>query len=118
MRERGRWFMALQVELPDVLPSADLVPTLGVDLGVSLFAALSDGRTVEPLDALRKQQRRLRHAQRSVWRKVIKGLSNRRKAVVAARGGGTRASRRSAATGCTSAPPSWLLSTRSSPLRA
>ena len=72
LRERGRWFMALQVELPDVLPSADLVPTLGVDLGVSLFAALSDGRTVEPLDALRKQQRRLRHAQRSVWRKVIK----------------------------------------------
>lgn len=80
MRERGRWFIALQVELPDVLPSVDLIPTLGVDLGISLFAALSDGRTVEPLDALRRQQRRLRHAQRAVSRKQ-RGSRNRRKAV-------------------------------------
>ena len=78
--ERGRWFVSLQVELPDVLPSADVAPTLGVDLGVALFAALSDGRMVEPLNALRRQQRRLRHAQRSVSRKV-KGSRNRRKAV-------------------------------------
>ncbi|WP_157269093.1 RNA-guided endonuclease InsQ/TnpB family protein [Azohydromonas aeria] len=68
--ERGKWFVSLQVELPDVMPSADARPTLGVDLGVALFAAMSDGRTVLPLDALRKQQCRLRHAQRAVSRKV------------------------------------------------
>ncbi len=78
--ERGRWFVSLQVEQPDVLPSADLSPTLGIDLGVALFAAMSDGRTVQPLHALKKQQRRLRHAQRAVSRKR-KGSRNRRKAV-------------------------------------
>ncbi|WP_043458552.1 RNA-guided endonuclease InsQ/TnpB family protein [Azohydromonas australica] len=78
--ERGKWFVSLQVEQPDVLPSAELMPTLGIDLGVALFAALSDGRTVEPLDALKQQQRRLKHAQRAVSRKV-KGSRNRRKAV-------------------------------------
>jgi putative transposase len=78
--ERGKWFVSLQVQLPDVMPSADVQPTLGVDLGVALFAAMSDGRTVEPLNALKKQQRRLKHAQRAVSRKV-KGSRNRRKAV-------------------------------------
>ena len=78
--ERGKWFVSLQVELPDVLPSADVAPTLGIDLGVALFAATSDGRRVEPLAALKKQRRRLRHAQRAVSRKV-KGSRNRRKAV-------------------------------------
>lgn len=78
--ERGRWFVSLQVELPDVLPAAGLVPTLGIDLGVALFAAASDGRKVAPLNALRKQERRLRHAQRAVCRKQ-KGSRNRRKAV-------------------------------------
>jgi putative transposase len=78
--ERGKWFVSLQVELPDVLPSTDLLLTLGIDLGLALFAAMSDGRTAEPLGALKKQQRRLRHAQRSVSRKV-KGSRNRRKAV-------------------------------------
>lgn len=78
--ERRKWFVSLQVELPNVLPSAHAQPTLGIDLGLALFAATSDGRTVAPLNALRKQQRRIRHAQRSVSRKV-KGSRNRRKAV-------------------------------------
>ena len=78
--ERGKWFVSLQVELPDVLPSAEVAPTLGIDLGVALFAATSDGRKVEPLGALKKQQRRLRHAQRAVSRKQ-KGSRNRRKAL-------------------------------------
>lgn len=78
--ERGKWFVSLQVELPDVMPSADVAPTLGIDLGVALFAAMSDGRAVEPLNALKKQQRRLKYAQRAVSRKQ-KGSRNRRKAV-------------------------------------
>jgi putative transposase len=78
--ERGKWFVSLQVELPDVLPGADVKPTLGIDLGLALFAAMSDGQKVPPLDALKKQQRRLKHAQRAVSRKH-KGSRNRRKAV-------------------------------------
>jgi putative transposase len=79
-QERGRWFVSLQVEVPDVPPSVDVRPTLGIDLGVALFAAMSDGHTVEPLNALKKQQRRIKHAQRAVNRKQ-KGSHNRRKAV-------------------------------------
>jgi putative transposase len=79
-QERGRWFVSLQVERPDVLPSADVAPTLGVDLGVALFAATSDGQCIQPLNALHKQARRLRHAQRAVSRKQ-RGSRNRRKAV-------------------------------------
>ncbi|MFM2059900.1 MAG: hypothetical protein RLY71_4285 [Pseudomonadota bacterium] len=79
-QERGRWFVSLQVELPDVLPAAGLAPTLGVDLGVALFAATSDGQRIESLNALKRQARRLKHAQRSVSRKV-KGSRNRRQAI-------------------------------------
>jgi putative transposase len=78
--ERGRWFASLQVEQPEAPCAAELQPTLGVDLGVALFAATSEGRRIEPLGALRKQQRRLRHAQRAVSRKQ-RGSRNRRKAV-------------------------------------
>lgn len=98
--ERGKWFVSLQVELPDVRPAAGLVPTLGIDLGVALFAATADGRKVAPLNALRKQERRLRHAPRAVCRKQ-KGSRNRRKAVDRL----GRLHARSAETGCTSSAP-------------
>jgi putative transposase len=62
------------------VPALDVAPTVGIDLGLAKFAALSDGSTVEPLKALARQQRRLRHAQRAVSRKK-KGSANRRKAV-------------------------------------
>lgn len=79
-QERGKWFVSVQVELPDVLPAAGLAPTLGVDLGVALFAATSEGERVKPLKALDKQQRRLKRYQRSVSRKC-KGSKNRRKTI-------------------------------------
>ena len=79
-RERGHWFVSLQVELPDVLPAAGLAPTLGIDLGVALFAATCDDQKIEPLKALERQQRRLKRYQRAVSRKV-KGSRNRRKAI-------------------------------------
>jgi putative transposase len=78
--ERGHWFVSLQVEQPDVLPAVGLQPTVGIDLGVAVFAATSDGQLVEPLRALQRQQQRLRHAQRAVSRKQ-KGSCNRHKAV-------------------------------------
>lgn len=80
-REGDRWYVAIQTLRPAVLPSADLAPTLGIDLGVANFAGLSNGRLIVPLAALKAQQRRLRRYQRSVSRKV-KGSCNRKKAVV------------------------------------
>ena len=79
-QERGRWFVSIQVEQPDVIPAAGLVPTLGIDFGVALFAATTDGECVAPLNALKRQQKYLKRVQRSVSRKV-KGSKNRRKAI-------------------------------------
>ncbi len=91
-RDGARWFVSLQVEQSDIAPALDVAPTLGIDLGLTKFAAFSeevsctsDGSKasqhyVEPLKALAKHQRRLRYAQRAVSRKK-KGSANRRKAV-------------------------------------
>jgi len=62
------------------LPAADITPTLGIDLGVTAFAATSSEQLVQPLNGLKRQQQRLRRYQRSVARKV-KGSCNRKKAV-------------------------------------
>lgn len=79
-KEGEKWFCSFLVEQADVLPAAGLQPSLGLDLGVALFAAGSDGKQVQPLAALKKQQQRLRRYQKSVSRKV-KGSANRKKAV-------------------------------------
>jgi putative transposase len=41
-REGGRWFVSLQVEMPDIPPRINTAPTLGIDLGLTNFAAFSD----------------------------------------------------------------------------
>jgi putative transposase len=79
-REGLKWFASIQVEARETVPALGVAPTLGIDLGLAQFAAMSDGRTVEPLRALAKQQVRLRRYQRSVSRKK-KGSANRKKAV-------------------------------------
>jgi len=76
----SRWFVSLQVQVPETVPALGVAPTLGIDVGLAKFAAMSDGTLVDPLKALARQERRLRHYQRSVSRKV-KGSANRRKAV-------------------------------------
>ena len=80
-REGNRWYASIQVLQADVLPAAGLKPTLGLDLGVAAFAATSTGVLIDPLNAYRLHQCRLRRYQRSVSRKV-KGSSNRKKAVL------------------------------------
>lgn len=79
-KEGAKWFCCIQVECASTLPAANLEPTLGLDVGVALFAAGSDGRTIDPLAALKRQQVRLRCYQRAVSRKQ-KGSANRKKAV-------------------------------------
>ena len=79
-REGKKWFASIQVESSETVAALGVPPSLGIDLGLTLFAATSDGEQVAPLRALAKQQKRLRHAQRSVARKK-KGSANRRKAV-------------------------------------
>lgn len=79
-REGAKWFASIQVETSETVPALDIAPTLGIDLGLAQFAAMSDGTCIAPLKALGKQQVRLNRYQRSVSRKK-KGSTNRRKAV-------------------------------------
>lgn len=81
LRQEGcRWFASIQVEDKETVPALGLAPTLGIDLGLAQFVATSDGVTVAPLQALARQQARLKRYQRSVARKH-KGSANRNKAV-------------------------------------
>ena len=55
---------------------------VGVDLGISTFATLSNGETIPSLKAARRAERRVRKAQRALDRKV-RGSGSSRKARVA-----------------------------------
>jgi putative transposase len=79
-REGASWFASIQVQTSENVAALGVAPTLGIDLGLTQFAALSSGQMVAPLKALARQQCRLKRYQRSVSRKK-KGSSNRRKAV-------------------------------------
>jgi putative transposase len=73
-------YASIQTLQGDVEPSGDLKPTLGIDLGINVFATGSNGLKIEPLNAYKLHQCRLKRYQRSVSRKV-KGSFNRKKAI-------------------------------------
>ncbi|MEV5085457.1 RNA-guided endonuclease TnpB family protein [Streptomyces sp. NPDC056159] len=76
----GRYFASfvVQTDSSEVLPKTTC--EVGVDLGLTHFAVLSDGRKVSSPKYLRRAERRLRKAQQALSRKQ-KGSSNRKKAV-------------------------------------
>lgn len=45
--QRGQWWVALQLELPDVLPAPSDKPAVGIDVGMVYLLALSDGTTID-----------------------------------------------------------------------
>ncbi|SMD21259.1 RNA-guided endonuclease InsQ/TnpB family protein [Lentzea albidocapillata] len=77
----GRYFASFVVttEKDQTLPAAE--SEVGIDLGLTHFAVLSDGTKVVAPRFLRQAARRLRRLQKSLSRKV-KGSNRRRKAVV------------------------------------
>jgi putative transposase len=76
----GRYFASFVV---DTGPAADVLPetdtTVGIDLGLTHFAVLSDGRKIESPRFLRRAEKKLKRAQQALSRKA-KGSSNRDKA--------------------------------------
>jgi putative transposase len=76
----GRYFASfvVQTDPSEVLPESS--EEVGVDLGLTHFVVLSDGRKVASPKFFRRAERQLRKAQQAVSRKE-KGSSNRRKAV-------------------------------------
>jgi putative transposase len=76
----GRYFASFVVQAgTDPLPEVD--PEVGIDLGLTHFAVLSDGRKVAAPKFLRQAARRLRRLQQALSRKK-RGSRNRKKAVV------------------------------------
>lgn len=80
-RETSGWTVSFAVEVaPDVPRQSQRV--VGVDLGISTYAALSDGGFIPGLRAAQKAERRLRVAQRALSRKQ-RGSGRRREASTA-----------------------------------
>ncbi|MGH9381459.1 MAG: RNA-guided endonuclease InsQ/TnpB family protein [Thermoanaerobaculia bacterium] len=74
----GRYFASFVVEV-ETAPLPKRHEEVGVDLGLSSFAVLSDGTMIENPRLLRQAERKLRKAQQSLSRKQ-KGSNNRQKA--------------------------------------
>ena len=79
-RRAGQWFASVQCEKDCVEPTPSALPAVGIDMGISVFAALSSGANIAPGNYGKKARCALRKAQRAVSRKK-KGSNNRRKAV-------------------------------------
>ncbi|MFI8103631.1 RNA-guided endonuclease InsQ/TnpB family protein [Streptomyces sp. NPDC086023] len=76
----GRYFCSFVVETgPETLP--ETTGQVGIDLGLSHFAVLSDGTKVDSPRFLRRAERKLKKAQQALSRKA-KGSNNRAKARV------------------------------------
>ncbi len=73
-----KWFIALTVETP-FQTSKNQAGCVGVDLGISKFATLSNGEEIEGAKALRVLEKRLKRLQRGLSKKQ-KGSRNRAKA--------------------------------------
>ncbi|MFD4608671.1 RNA-guided endonuclease InsQ/TnpB family protein [Streptomyces sp. NPDC058440] len=74
----GRYFLSFVVDTgPEYLP--ELETDAGIDLGLSAFAVLSDGRKIAAPRFLRRAEKKLKRLQRELSRKA-KGSKNRAKA--------------------------------------
>ena len=75
----GRWYVSVAVEAETPPPGATAGDVVGVDLGISRLATVSDGTVFKNPKALGHRLRKLQHLQREVSRKQ-KGSHNREKA--------------------------------------
>ncbi|WP_194727192.1 RNA-guided endonuclease InsQ/TnpB family protein [Noviherbaspirillum malthae] len=76
----GKWFVSIQTER-ECEPSVPQGSAVGIVMGNTHFAALSDGRVIEPLDSFKKHEQRLARYQRAMRRRV-KFSNNWKKAKV------------------------------------
>ena len=77
-READRWFVSLTVEVERTIPQPVRGEVVGIDVGLTSFATLSDGTKIEAPKPLNKAQRQLKRAQRQHSKKT-KGSNNRKK---------------------------------------
>jgi len=75
----GKWFVGFSSTLPEKTFESNGKEAVGVDVGLTSFATLSNGAKVEPPEFLRKSESKLKVLHRRVSKK-LKGSANRRKA--------------------------------------
>jgi putative transposase len=75
----GRYFASFVIDTGDEPPLPETSRAVGVDLGLSHFAILSDGTKIDSPRFLRRAEKKLKRAQRELSRKE-KGSRNRGKA--------------------------------------
>ena len=66
----GKWFVSIQTEREIAEPGHPSTSIIGIDVGITRFATLSDGRFIEPLNTFRKDEQRLARYQRAMSRKT------------------------------------------------
>jgi putative transposase len=76
LRADGKWYALIVCDLGEAPPAKD-GPAVGLDLGIRIFLADSEGDTVASARCYRNSQKKLRRAQRKMCRR--KKDSNRRK---------------------------------------
>ena len=74
-----RYYAFIQHETDEKLSKGDAI--IGIDMGIKAFLTTSDKLQVEPLNALRKSEKKLKREQRRLSRKR-KGSKNRKKQIV------------------------------------
>lgn len=69
-KKAGQWYVSVawRSEAPEPTPSN--LPHVGIDRGVAVFAALSDGTKIAPLNAFKRIEDKLAKAQRRLARKT------------------------------------------------
>jgi putative transposase len=75
----GRWYVTFQLDIADPQPSPKTGNAVGVDVGITSFAATSDGALIDNPHLLHRKQRNLARYQRRMARKQ-RGSKNRAKA--------------------------------------
>ena len=66
----GKWFVSIQTEREVAQPVHPSTSIVGIDVGITRFATLSDGSHIEPVNTFRKHQQRLARYQRAMSRKT------------------------------------------------
>ncbi len=84
-RHARHWYVGFALERPKPAPLPASGESVGLDLGISTFAALSTGELLMGPRALRAALRRLRVAQRSVSRRLRRSYRRRRAGLLVAR---------------------------------
>lgn len=75
----GKWFVSIQTQREVEQPVPQGTSAVGIDVGVTRFATLSDGSYLAPLNSFKRHEARLGRAQRTMSRKQ-KFSSNWKKA--------------------------------------